>query len=651
MYLAWEYIARVAVGSRVCVRFFFVGKKKKKKKNKNEKILRIKSKKTRNKNQAETKALLEMEGIFYTDEFPKAVLACLPQQNDQTIIEQEISNRRDFRNTRIFTIDPSTARDLDDALSVEPLPNGNYRVGVHIADVAHFVQPETALDQEAQTRSTTIYLIQRVLPMLPRLLCEQLCSLNPGIARLAFSIVWEMDSDGNIQNEWVGKSVIGSCAKLSYDHAQQMLDDEFDVDFIDDVPEVHGGYSWDQIINDVKLLNKIAKKLRRKRFDGGAVRINNIKISFDLDGEGNPQNCYLQQRRDSNKLIEEFMLLANMQVAKYISERFPDQSLLRRHPPPNKSKLLELEQLATKMGFEMDTSTSRALHNSFMKLYEVCEQQDDPHIYQLLQLLFTKPMNLAEYFSTGQYDFQKDWRHYALSVTHYTHFTSPIRRYPDVVVHRLLLAAIELDQLRQSTNSQSRQKDIVYDENGEEEIDQELNEIVEKHKLQSNGELMLTCVHANDRKYSSKQIQEMNQRIFLCAMLRKDPVITEGIVVDVKGDRFFEVYLTKYGCIVRIMINMHVNIHAKWRGMQTGIQLLEGIDETSDVENAENGALENLPEFSNQNYDIGSAKNEEKLEKLKIPCFIQMLKKVPLYLTSTPTGGDRPSQLLAFLYY
>ncbi|XP_044885987.1 DIS3-like exonuclease 2 isoform X2 [Mauremys mutica] len=312
----------------------------------------------------ETEGILTEYGVDFSD-FSQDVLECLPQSLPWVIPPTELANRRDLRKECIFTIDPSTARDLDDALSCKQLPDGNLEVGVHIADVSYFVLEGTALDQVASGRATSVYLVQKVIPMLPRLLCEELCSLNPMKDRLTFSVMWKMTPEGKILDEWFGRTVICSCVKLSYDHAQSMIENPSKVFGPEELPPVSPQHPVDEIHQAVLNLHRIAKHLRKQRFIDGALRLDQLKLSFTLDKEsGMPQGCYIYQYRDSNKLVEEFMLLANMAVAHQIYRSFPQQALLRRHPPPQTKMLNDLMEFCDQMGLEIDFSSAGALHTA-----------------------------------------------------------------------------------------------------------------------------------------------------------------------------------------------------------------------------------------------------------------------------------------------
>eukprot|EP00879_Flechtneria_rotunda_P015976 GHRR01016709.1.p1 GENE.GHRR01016709.1~~GHRR01016709.1.p1 ORF type:complete len:971 (+),score=396.72 GHRR01016709.1:730-3642(+) len=396
---------------------------------------------------AGTAALLTAEGVKDQD-FPLEVYACLPKV-PWSMPPAEVATRADFTSWRIFSIDPITARDLDDALSIQPLPGGRWRMGVHIADVAAFVKPNTPLDDEAQIRGTSVYLVQKVIPMLPRLLCEQLCSLQPGDLRFAFSIVWEMGHDGHIYKEWAGRSIINSCAKLAYPMVQQIIEGCFDPNRWQ--TQLYNGATWEQVIFDSLALHGIASHLRAARFANGSLRLNNTKLHFALDTGGNPVSASPYVQSEANHLVEEFMLLANMRVAAKIAWAFPKHALLRRHPPPSDRKLAEFKAAAEALGVSVDVSTAAALQRSLTALSKACRDQATQEV---MTLLATKPMLLAQYFCTNEAPDPATWRHYALATDLYTHFTSPIRRYPDVIVHRLLQAALDLSkQLQEPDNA------------------------------------------------------------------------------------------------------------------------------------------------------------------------------------------------------
>lgn len=387
--------------------------------------------------EVESKALL-VDNDVRTEPFSDEVLACLPA-TPWIIPEEEIAKRWDLRSERIFSIDPPTAKDLDDAVSIKKIGEDEYELGVHIADVSYFVPEGSALDTEARLRATTVYLTQRAIPMLPALLCEELCSLNPGVDRLAFSVKWIVDSKGNAKEKpRFSRSVIRSCAKLAYGDAQEVIEGRdwnqgyYSLETMKHrpAPEVEAPHTRDQVAEDIRLLWTIAQELRRKRHEGGALWMQNIKLWFALDSLGNPGGVGVYVSREANKLIEEFMLLANMAVAQQLAATFPEHALLRNHGPPQQKSMTKFLELAARLGYPMNANSAGELQASFDAI-------PDENVRLTLRLMCIKPMQRAKYFCTGCLDLEH-WGHYALNVPLYTHFTSPIRRYADLIVHREL---------------------------------------------------------------------------------------------------------------------------------------------------------------------------------------------------------------------
>ncbi|VDI40701.1 DIS3-like exonuclease 2 [Mytilus galloprovincialis] len=395
----------------------------------------------------ETEGILIENDVDYS-EFTEEMLSTLPVHSlPWQIPEGEITGRRDFRQQCVFTIDPATARDLDDALSCEKLDDGTYNVGVHIADVSYFLKEDTSLDKRARFRATSVYLVQKVIPMLPRILCEELCSLNPNQDRLTFSVVWNMSEKGEIYGEWFGRTVIRSCVKLSYQHAQGFIEEPEREWTEEELPPISDGYPISQIKDTVHNLQMIAKNLRKARFDEGALRLDQVKLQFTLDQvTGMPNGYSVYKQKDSNRLVEEFMLLANMAVAHKIKKDFPKKAFLRRHPPPQSKMVDDLVELCSNLGFPIDPSSAGTLQRSLWRY------ADDDNMsvarMQVLVSMCSKPMQNAKYFCTGCIDDEELYHHYALNVPLYTHFTSPIRRYADVMVHRTLGAALDVRALQ-----------------------------------------------------------------------------------------------------------------------------------------------------------------------------------------------------------
>ena len=351
------------------------------------------------------------------------------------ISSSEIKKRRDFRKTTTFTIDPADAKDFDDALSFEFLENGNYEIGVHIADVTHYVTPESALEQEAFLRATSVYLVDRVVPMLPEKLSNGLCSLRPNEDKLTFSAVFEVTPQAKVVKEWFGRTVIHSDKRFSYEEAQEELlvigdsllvtDNQNNGDNIDESPTTNN-YS-----KELNTLNQLAHKLRDERFAKGAVNFETVEVKFQLDENGKPLGVYQKVRVDSHKLIEEFMLLANKKVAEYVfnlKKSEPRNTMVyRTHDAPDPEKLKNFSTFAKRFGYNVDTEVAR-ISTSFNALMHDVEGKPEQNI---LENLAVRTMSKAKY-STDPIG------HFGLAFPFYSHFTSPIRRYPDMMAHRML---------------------------------------------------------------------------------------------------------------------------------------------------------------------------------------------------------------------
>ncbi len=331
------------------------------------------------------------------------------------IEDKEIAKRRDFRDTLTFTIDPFDAKDFDDAISFKKLPNGNYEVGVHIADVSHYVLPDSALDKEAFERSTSVYLVDRVIPMLPENLSNGLCSLRPNEEKLCFSAVFEMDKEAHVINEWFGRTVIYSDKRFAYEEVQEILDNKA------------GDY-----FDELQLLNHLAYKLRDRKFKNGAISFESTEVKFKLDETGKPIGVYVKERKDSHKLIEDFMLLANRKVAEFVAKKEKGKHKLtfvyRAHDTPKQTSLETFQAFALKFGHKISIKSDKETAKSLNKLMTDIEGKKEQNV--LMQLAI-RSMAKAIYTT-------KMHSHYGLAFEYYTHFTSPIRRYPDVMVHRLL---------------------------------------------------------------------------------------------------------------------------------------------------------------------------------------------------------------------
>ncbi len=345
--------------------------------------------------------------------FPQQVLKDV-EKIKETITKKEIAKRRDFRKITTFTIDPEDAKDFDDALSFQKLKNGNIEVGVHIADVTHYVQPGTVIDKEGYNRATSVYLVDRVSPMLPERLSNFLCSLRPHEDKLTFSAVFELDSNANVVNEWFGRTIIHSDHRFSYEAAQEGLDTQ------------KGKYA-----KELKTLNDLAHKLRNKRFNEGSISFETAEVKFRLDEEGNPLEVIPKVRKDAHKLIEDFMLLANKRVATFVynykKRKEKKTFVYRTHDYPDAEKIQSFGMFAQRFGHKLKLDNS-SIAKSMNELTKKIEGKPEEHV---LQTLAIRSMAKAKYSTDAE-------GHFGLGFEHYTHFTSPIRRYPDMMVHRLL---------------------------------------------------------------------------------------------------------------------------------------------------------------------------------------------------------------------
>ena len=360
---------------------------------------------------------IEMKSILINNgfqlSFPENVIKESETLNG-AITEEELAKRWDFRGVSTFTIDPVDAKDFDDALSFQKLENGNLQVGVHIADVTHFLQTGSALDREGFKRSTSVYLVDRVLPMLPEKLSNELCSLRPDEDKYTFSAVFEFDENDRVVSRWFGKTIIHSDRRFSYEEAQEVL-------------ETGTG----DFAEELNILNRIAKKLRNQRFEAGSIDFDADEVRFRLDEHGVPIEVFIKERKDSHMLIEDFMLLANRETATYMFEKGKELEIpfvYRIHDEPDPDKVAELAAFAREMGFEMKVNSPREIANSFNRLAE--QSKLEPGL-RLLEPLAIRTMAKAAYSSNNI-------GHYGLGFLYYTHFTSPIRRYSDVLVHRIL---------------------------------------------------------------------------------------------------------------------------------------------------------------------------------------------------------------------
>ena len=353
------------------------------------------------------------------------------------ITKEEISKRRDMRQDLTFTSDPKDAKDFDDALSFTKLKNGNYEIGIHIADVSYYVQPNTILDKEAYNRATSVYLVDRVVPMLPEILSNGACSLRPNEEKLTFSAVFEINENAQILNEWFGRTVTYSDKRFAYEEAQTIIETE--KNFIPENISItnESYYVPDTIVEATLKLNKLAKILRKKRMKEGAISFDRVEVKFNLDENANPTGVFFKESKDANKLIEEFMLLANRKVAEFIGKeknKPTNQTFIYRvHNEPDIEKLAALQNIVYNFGYKINTLTRESTTESLNKLLNDVQGKPESNMIETLAI---RTMSKAVYTTNNI-------GHYGLAFDYYSHFTSPIRRYPDVMTHRLLQYYLE----------------------------------------------------------------------------------------------------------------------------------------------------------------------------------------------------------------
>jgi ribonuclease R len=351
--------------------------------------------------------------------FEKAVLD-EAMKLSETITREELKKRKDYRDILTFTIDPVDAKDFDDAISIRNLDNGNYEIGVHIADVSHFVKPDSILDKSAYERATSVYLPDRVNPMLPEKISNELCSLRPHEDKYTFSVIFQVTNRGEIKHKWIGRTIIHSDHRFTYEDVQTII-------------ETEDGIHHKALL----LLNKLAKGFRKERFDAGAINFSSQEVRFQLDENGKPIGIVIKESKDAHKLIEEFMLLANRTIAEYVSRIKINQEPVpfpyRIHDTPDDEKLKPFVAFAKKFGYTFNMHDDAAVAKSFNELLKDVSGKPEQHV---LEQLGIRTMAKAVYTS-------KNIGHYGLGFEHYCHFTSPIRRYPDVLVHRILQECLD----------------------------------------------------------------------------------------------------------------------------------------------------------------------------------------------------------------
>ncbi|MBE9467810.1 MAG: ribonuclease R [Bacteroidetes bacterium] len=361
-------------------------------------------------NETEINAILAEYDLPYT--FPTSIDEAAKKISNK-IANKEIALRKDFRDITTFTIDPDDAKDFDDALSIKQLENKNWQIGVHIADVTFYVRPNTDIEKEAYSRATSVYLVDRVVPMLPERLSNNICSLRPDEEKLCFSAVFEIDDNANIKNQWIGRTVIRSNKRFTYDEVQNIIETN------------EGEYN-----DEIQKLNSLAQQLRANRFKDGSIDFERSEVKFKLDENGKPLGIYSKVSKEANKLVEEFMLLANKKVSEFIgkTEKKPKTFIYRIHDKPNREKLNAFSKFIKRFGYQLKLKSKKDIAQSINGLLADVVGKNEQEVIETLAI---RTMAKAVYST-------KNIGHYGLAFDYYSHFTSPIRRYPDMMVHRLL---------------------------------------------------------------------------------------------------------------------------------------------------------------------------------------------------------------------
>lgn len=472
--------------------------------------------------EAEVAAIL-IENDLRVPAFSEAQLKELPEdtaQNPWLMSQEEINSRKDLRDSHlIFSIDPKGCEDVDDTLSVRKLSSGNIELGVHIADVTYFVPPSSLTDIEAQSRSTTVYLADRRYDMLPGILSANLCSLVSGVDRYAVSVIWELTPTYEVKDVWYGRTVIRSQYKLFYELAQAIHEGIIDAEIVRNIPELHNLWGDElenrlqELRDAIDLLMDVARGLKSRRVQGGALELESVEVQVQLSETKSIENLNPKEHLEIHDTIAECMIYANHWVAKKIAETFPNQSLLRHHPLPRVEQFENLKNCASSRGFKIETASNKVLAQSLDR----CVDPRDPVVNKLMRSLATHAMSNAAYFCTGCLA-RDQFFHYGLALDVYTHFTSPIRRYADVIVHRQLLEAV-------------KQESTV--------------------KLPTCSQLEEMSQHINKKHRSAQYAQRESQELFQCLYFRgrgtdEENCIVDAVIYQLRVNGVF-VFVPRYG--------------------------------------------------------------------------------------------------------
>lgn len=470
----------------------------------------------------ETNVLLLENNVDYSD-FPPSITQHLPQLSetqDLVISEKELAKRVDLRGECVFTIDPETARDLDDALSIKAIGfidktnKELFEVGVHIADVSHWVHLNDPIDLIAQKRTTSFYCVQKVIPMLPHLLCNTICSLNPNEDKLTFSAFFHIDIDGHVHKTWFAKTVIRSCIKLSYDMALDLKnrpDDDWETK--GNMPKVYGAHSYRKIAQTIEMLDRLAVVLRRQRFANGAIQFEKVAVKFVMDEKNEVPLGYMNAGYKLGYLVEEFMLLANIAVAEKLHNHSPEASVLRRHDRPSDRSLVDFQETCRKIDFDFNISSSKEMQRSLNRLRDEMPVE----VSQAISFRLLRSMKQAKYFVGPN----QNTHHFGLGIPLYTHFTSPIRRYPDILVHRQLAAVLKLHK-------------------------------APAFNLEATTELIERC---NEAKMASLAISDGSVKLFFAMYMSRLGSIEQDTIVLNVLDQSFECFMISIGFTVMVYLD------------------------------------------------------------------------------------------------
>ena len=435
----------------------------------------------------------------------------------KNISKKEIEKRRDIRKTLTFTIDPEDAKDFDDAISFKELTKNTYEVGIHIADVGHFVEEKSILDKEAYNRGTSIYLVDRVVPMLPEILSNNVCSLRPQEEKYTFSAIFKINNKGEILEEWFGKSIIKSDRRFSYAEAQEIIETQSgkikkEIALSNKEYEVK-----EEMTRAILILNEIAKTLREERKRKGSINFNKKEIKFKLDSDNNPIEVIFKENKEANKLIEELMLLANKKVAEIFKRLKKEPSVYRIHDVPDKEKLKALKTIVKEFGYSLDISSREGTSKTLNRLLKEVKGKKEQN---LIETLAIRSMSKAEYST-------KNIGHYGLGFKNYTHFTSPIRRYPDILVHRLLKECLDRGSRKKKKELSTRCKHCSEKETAAIKAERESTKYMQIKYMQDKKETKFKGIISGITDWGLYVEIEENK--------------CEGMVYikDIKEDRFF----------------------------------------------------------------------------------------------------------------